>query len=378
MQQAGITSAEARRLSFGPDPDVDEWHFDGHPTCVARGVDWAKCDSEVNALLCPGASISDGLLSTATYGTGEAQAEAVKEAIRSLGFVHPDCPGCVNPRTLDHSPTVCRTLKGQVCPFTCESGFEVNGTHTCNENGSLTGGRCSVIKHNPDVSIEPTPTPTWVSPWKPMTPVVVDHVNWTAYADNLAYTQTPEYKERLSGDTCLYLRQLSEYYYWLGRWKPREPIRMGLFTAARAAKCKWIHDPVLANNAEHPHIVPERGDRGPWPRVYNAIRVMVEGYGPVAVSIDRKVSKGIDLYTALKTAMSTKNEFTIHVPGTSRPLDDGDDLSTLGLETGTVLRADKGKKSLRARESKDGHKRPAESKHESWTLPDTETGAIAG
>merc|ERR1712048_1368069 len=157
----------------------------GRPTCVARGVDWAKCDSDATALYCPGQSFTDGVLSSPTYGTGEQQAEAVKDAIRSLGFVHPDCPGCTAPRTLEHSPTVCRTLKGQDCPYACENGFAVNGTHTCQANGTLLGGRCSVIPTNPDVFIEPTPTPTWVNPWKPTTPVDVDHVNWTAHEEHL-------------------------------------------------------------------------------------------------------------------------------------------------------------------------------------------------
>ena len=51
--------------------------------------------------------------------------------------------------------------------------------------------------------------------------------------------------------------------------------------------------------------------QGPWPTKYNAVRVMVEGYGPVAVPLyDARDQKGRDLYNRLKEAMSTRNEYT--------------------------------------------------------------------
>jgi len=372
MQEAGITVEEASRLSTGPDPDADEWYFDGKPTCVARGVDWAPCDKSDHALYCPGSRI----IGTNTYGTGEDQAEAVKLAIRAFGFVHPDCPGCVEPRTLPNSPTYCRTLKGETCTYKCNDGYEQNGTHTCNSNGTLTGGQCAVKKVVPESPPVPSSPDTKIKKVKQTTPVDVAHENWTEYNQRLEYARTEEYKVRLNGDACFYLHQLADHLYESGYVQPRNPLRTGLFKAARKAKCKWIHEEVLATNPEVAHEVPVRGDHGPWPTKYNAVRVMVEGYGPVAVPLyDARDQKGRDLYNGLKDAMSTRNEYTIYLPGTTKPLDDADDLFEVGIKTSVVLQAFKGKRSLKARESVDAHKRPP--KPGPWQGMDLFKGAIA-
>jgi len=348
MQDAGIPASEAAKLSFGPDPQVDEWHYDGKPTCVARGVDWAACSEDDTALLCPGKR----LLSSNTFGTGEAQAEAVKAAIDN-GGVHPDCPGCFENRKVDKSVTTCRTLKQQSCPYQCKPGYQATGTHYCSENGTLSGGSCEPIPVNPDNGPSQTPSPTPRPAAKPVTPVDVTHENWTAYEEARVHIKTRAFQDRLKGDACYYLWQLAEYLNKAGYASPRSPLRTKLVDAARDVQCAWLQEEVRAIKPEFPQVVPVRGDHGPWPRIYRAIRLMVDGYGPVALSLDRSTATGRDVYEALKQAMSSKDEYTIYIGGDDgssnarKPLDEGDKLSELGAKLdGKILRAVKGRQTL--------------------------------
>jgi len=200
----------------------------------------------------------------------------------------------------------------------------------------------------------------------PTTPVDVAHENWTEYRQQLEFAKTEAYKRYVNGDTCLYLHRLAEHLHKAGYVTPRSPLRTGLIKVARTAKCEWLHDEVPSyDGREYMHVVPVRGDHGPWPRPHRPWHLMVDGYGPVVLDTGN-ITTGKDLYEAMGRSISSQVAYTIYLPVTdgsdsSQPLDDGDELANLHVRSGQFLHARKGKIYRRARGENDTH-RP-------WKIP---------
>jgi hypothetical protein len=57
------------------------------------------------------------------------------------GFCEPNV--CTAGLQVQFSPTACSGITGDVCNYTCAEGYTINGTHSCQPDGSFSGGSCA-------------------------------------------------------------------------------------------------------------------------------------------------------------------------------------------------------------------------------------------
>jgi hypothetical protein len=351
-----------------PDNTYNEWFLEGQPTCIAQGPHHHSCEAP-SLLVCSGGS---------GYGTGEEQASALKIAMDN-GGVHPDCPGCTTNRNVAHSPTVCMTKKGNECRYECDDGYVPTGPMVCQENGVLTGGGCVVrvvdTETNEMTSPSPIPSPSNSPQPSVINPTQEDisHENWTEWRRAIDEEQTAEYQKLLGENICLYLLDLENHWQEI-HLMPRKPLRFRLYDAARAGECAWFHEEVVSTAEERKHLIPVRGDKGPWPRILTPNLVHVStSQGVMALSVDLQSGKGIDLYQALAERMSlAPSDFTIYLPNSVHPVDEGTLLSSYNIKLSDTLKAIIGQRVWTADRSKD-----TKFLFEKRAITDGDIGAIA-
>lgn len=339
LQDAGISSEHASRLTIMPSHDntYQEWYYDGRPTCLATGPHYHKCvPGDQGLLVCAGGS---------EYGSGPIQATFL-QAVVANGGVHPDCSTCTIGRSIAHSQTTCIIKKGETCDYACDPGYVANGTRTCESNGVLVGGGCIVpavdtethemMTPSPIPSPSPSPSPSFVV----VTQIDVVHENWTEYQQRLDDEETAHYQALLTEHACLYLLDLENYFQETGM-SPRKPVRHGLYDAARAGECAWVHEEVFSTNEEIKHPNPTRGDHGPWPEILTPNIVHIRSnQGVFALHVDLSNNNGRELYKALAKRLSIMPEdITIYTRDNIHPIDDNRPLSSYGLKYSDMLNA---------------------------------------